>query len=113
MSRCYGIGEDVWPYHQSGCCGRQIIGPVDSLASSTCPTEDNNCLHPAIPVDRSRRRVVDYPVTGEVPVMIVGVIFYLVNDHGWHEELSIRSVEDQISTPEGRSLSYLIFPDIK
>ena len=51
------------------------------LAISTGPTEENNCLHPDIPVRISRRRVVDYPVTGEVPVKILGVIFCLVNNH--------------------------------
>ena len=40
-------------------------------ASSTGPTEQTHCLHPAIRVHISRRRVVDYPVTGEVPVKIL------------------------------------------
>ena len=59
------------------------------LASSTGPTEDNNCLHPDIPVHIPRRHVVDYPVTGEVPVKIMGIIFCLVNNHRWHEALTI------------------------
>ena len=81
------------------------------LDISTGPTEDTHCLHPAIPVHISRRRIVDYPVTGEVPVRIPGVIFCLANNHRWHEELTIISCEDQISTPEGGSLSCLVFPN--
>ena len=33
------------------------------------------------------------PVTGEVPVKILGVIFYLVNKNRWHEALDISSAE--------------------
>ena len=69
------------------------------LASSTCPTEENHCLHLAIPVHISGWRVVDYPVTGEVPAMILGVISSLVNHHMWHKARSIRSVKYKSITP--------------
>ena len=82
------------------------------LANSTCPTEENHFLHPAILVHISRRRVVDYPVTWEVPVMILSVILCLVNDHKWNKELSIISGEDQSITPEVGYLSCLRFTNI-
>ena len=69
------------------------------LASSTGPNEENNCLHPAITINISRRRVLEYPVTGEVPVNILAVIFSLLNNHRWNEEPDISSGNDQISTP--------------
>ena len=81
------------------------------LASSVGPTKEAHFLHPAIPVHVSQRRVVDYPVTGEVPVKILGVIFRLVKNHRWHEALVISYGEDQSSTPEGGSLSCLGFPN--
>ena len=59
------------------------------LDSSTGHTEDTHFLHTAIPVYTYQRRVVDYPVTGEVPVNILGVIFCLVNNHRCHEALAI------------------------
>ena len=65
--------------------------PWIEIASSTGPTEETHCLHPAIPVHITRRRVVDYPVTREVPVNILGVIFCLVRNHRWHEALAISS----------------------
>ena len=79
------------------------------LARSTGPTEETHCIHPAIPVHITRRSVVEYPVTGEVPVKILGVIFCLMNNHRWHEALATSSGEYQISTPEGGSLSCLGF----
>ena len=53
----------------------------------------------------------DQPVTREVPVNILGVICYLVNNHRWHEELAIRSGEENISTLEGVSIYCLVFPN--
>ena len=81
------------------------------LARSTGPTEETHCLHPSIPVHISRRHTVHYPVTGKVPVKILGVIFCLVKNQRWHEALAISSGEDQSSTPEGGSLSCLGFPN--
>ena len=52
------------------------------LSSSIGPTEETHFLNPAIPVHISRRNIVDQPVTGEVPVKILGIIFCLVNNHG-------------------------------
>ena len=69
------------------------------LASSTGPTEETYFLHPAIPIHISRRHVVDYPVTGEVPVKILGAIFCLVKNYSWNESLAISSGEYQSSTP--------------
>ena len=43
---------------------------------------------------------------------ILGIIFYLENDHRWHESLAISSGEDHSSTPEGVSLSYLVFTNV-
>ena len=63
------------------------------LASCTGPTEETHFVHPVIPVHIS--------VTMEVPVKILGVIFFLVNNHIWHEALSVSSGEYQSSTPEG------------
>ena len=40
---------------------------------------------------------------------IMGVIFCLVNNHRWHEALAISSGGDHSSTPEGGSLSCLVF----
>ena len=51
----------------------------------------------------------DYPVTGEVPAKILGVIFCLAKNRSWNEALAISSDEDHISTPEGGSLSCLGF----
>ena len=51
------------------------------LASSTDPTEETNCLHLDIPFHIYRRHAVDYAVNGKVPVKILGLIFYLLNDH--------------------------------
>ena len=81
------------------------------LARSTGATEETHCLHPAISIHISRRRTVHYPVTEEVLVKILGVIYSLVNNHRWYEALTISSVEDQSSTSEGGSLSCLRFPN--
>ena len=81
------------------------------LTIYTGPTEKTHCLHPAIPIHIPRRRTVHLPVTGEVPLKILGVIFSLVHNHRWHEALAISSGEDQSSTPEGGSLSCLGFPN--
>ena len=43
---------------------------------------------------------------------ILGVIFFQVNDHRWHEELAISSGEDRSSTLEGVFLSCLKFPNL-
>ena len=51
------------------------------IDSSTVPTEETHCLHPAIPNHIYRRLVVDQPVTGEVPLKILGVILCLVNNN--------------------------------
>ena len=42
---------------------------------------------------------------------ILGVICSLVHNHRWNEALAISSGEDQSSTPEGGSLSCLVFPN--
>ena len=81
------------------------------LARSTGPTGDIHCLHPAIPVHKSLRRFVNYPVTWEVPVKILGVICFLVDNHRWHESLAISSGEDQRSTPEWGYFFCLGFPN--
>ena len=81
------------------------------LARSTGTTEETHCLNQAIPVYIYRRHVVEYPVTGEVPEKILGVIFCLVNNHRCHEAMPISSGEDQSSKPEWGSLSYLGFPN--
>ena len=54
----------------------------------------------------------DYPFTGEVLVKILGVIFCLANNHRWHEALAITYDEDHSSTPEGGSLSCLVFTNV-
>ena len=81
------------------------------LAISKGSTEYTCCLHPSIPVHISWRRVVYQPVTEEVPVKILGFIFCLVNNHRCHESLAISSGEYQSITPEGLSLSCLVFPN--
>ena len=69
------------------------------IASSAGTTEETHCLHPYIPVHISQQRVMDYPVTGGIPVKILGVIFCLVKNHIWHKALVISYGEYQNSTP--------------
>ena len=79
-------------------CSVPVCDMGIAIASSKFPTEETHCLNPSIPVHISRRCFVDQPVTGEVPVNILGIIYCLVNNHRWHEALSTRSGEYRIST---------------
>ena len=51
------------------------------LARSTGSRKETHCLHLAIHIHIPRWRTVHYPVTGEVPVKILGVICPLVHNH--------------------------------
>ena len=111
MGRCGGIGEDVWPYHRSGCYSCQRRGAVYSacylhrsywrysLPSSIrpCPYILTACCGIASHWGGSSE---DH-----------GCNFLPGENHRWHESLAISSGEDQSITPEGGSLSYLGFPN--